>query len=212
MFYFRHAGFCIALIGSFALFAGQANGDLLFSITGFANNFGDPGDPALAPEVSAGETFLAEFLIDASAVDSDPSSDRGSYLDAIISSTITFSGGYTSQVDFAGGEVIIQQDIAGGAVFLNDPNDLGGILIGDLGNPFPSDELLDPGTQIVGDPLSLFTLTEPTGLIVSFSDQSEGPPAASGPIVLTVSSAIPEPSSVGVIMLAACGCLVRRRS
>ena len=115
-------------------------------------------------------------------------------------------------MDFAGGEVIIQQDIAGGAVFLNDPNDLGGILIGDLGNPFPSDELLDPGTQIVGDPLSLFTLTEPTGLIVSFSDQSEGPPAASGPIVLTVSSAIPEPSSVGVIMLAACGCLVRRRS
>ena len=158
MFFCKHARFCLALVVSFALLSSQAQGDLVYTITGFANNVGDPNDPLLAPEVSAGETYVAEFLIDEFAADSNPDPGVGEFQRAIISSSITFSGGYTSQVDFAGGEIVVAQDIGGGAIFFSDPNELSSLVIGDLGNPFPSDGLLDAGTQIIGSPISLLSL------------------------------------------------------
>lgn len=209
MYCFRRAGFCIVLLVSFSMVSGQAHADLLYTITGFANTFGDPDE--LAPEVAPGESYVAEFFVDESTPDSDASDGRGSYLGAITSSSITFSGGYTSMVDFAGGEVIIQQDIGGGAIGLFDLAGNGSILIGDLGNPFPSDDLLDAGTQIIAtSPLSLWILTEPTGSIVSFSEGLG--PSGGGPITLTVTNAVPEPSTAGLLALGACGFLTRRRS
>ena len=44
------------------------------------------------------------------------------------------------------------------------------------------------GAELVGSPLSLYVLEEPTGLIVSFSDESDlGLGTPTGPILLTVS-------------------------
>ena len=189
---------------------------MLYSITGFANNIGDPDDPLLAPEVEAGESYVAEFVVDSSTADANPDPGVGDFTGAIVSSSITFSGGYTSMVDFAGGEVTIIQDSFGGVVGISDLNGLGSILIGDLGNPFPSDGLLDAGAQITAtSPLSLWSLTEPTGLIVSFSDVGAGPPGVgTGPIVLTVTNlnSVPEPSTAGLLALGCLGWFIRRRS
>ena len=158
---------------AFCISAGQVHGQVIYRITGFANNIGD--GIGGAPEVGPGETYVAEFEIDLSVEDSDSSPDRGVYSGAILSSSIEFEGGYVSQVDFAGGEITVQRDNAGGGVFFNDVNGLGSIVVFDLGNAFSSDALLmDPTTEFTGSPESLYILFEPTGSISSFSDVAFG--------------------------------------
>ena len=158
---------------AFCISAGQVHGQVIYRITGFANNIGD--GIGGAPEVGPGETYVAEFEIDLSVEDSDSSPDRGVYSGAIVSSSIEFEGGYVSQVDFAGGEITVQRDNAGGGVFFKDVNELGSIVIFDLNNPFASDALLmDPTTEFTGSPESLYVLFEPTGSIGSFSEVGFG--------------------------------------
>ena len=179
----------VALCLSCCISVGQLHGQVVYTITGFANNVGD--GLGNAPEVAPGESYVAEFMIDLSVMDSDSSPDRGVYTGAILASSIEFSGGYSSQVDFSGGEIVIQRDIAGGGVFFNDVNGLGTILVFDLFVAFDSDALLtDPATEIVGSPASLYSLTEPTGAVVSFSDVMVGP--GTGPVVLAIMALPPE--------------------
>ena len=179
----------VALCLSCCISVGQLHGQVVYTITGFANNVGD--GLGNAPEVAPGESYVAEFMIDLSVMDSDSSPDRGVYTGAILASSIEFSGGYSSQVDFSGGEIVIQRDNAGGGVFFNDVNGLGTILVFDLFVAFDSDALLtDPATEIVGSPASLYSLTEPTGAVVSFSDVMVGP--GTGPVVLAIMALPPE--------------------
>jgi len=186
--------------------------DVTYTITGFADDFGFPNDPSLAPEVSAGESYVAQFLIDDAALDINPDPTVGVFAGAISSGSIQFSGGYSSQVDFSGGTVTIQQDSNGGGVFLSPAVGSGTILIADIGNPFASDQLLTGlGTTIVASPTSLFNLTEPTGFIVSFSQDTNI--GGFGPIVLSVTSAnaVPEPSSACFLGFGVLACALRRR-
>lgn len=203
-------GFSVVLFVTLGVQANLLHGQVVYTVTGFANDFGFPNDPNLAPEVETGESYVAEFQIDATVPDSNPATDEGLYLGSISSSNIEFSGGYTSQVDFTGGSILVQQDNQGGGVFLNDPNGLGSIVIADVGNPFASDELpTSLGTVIEGSATSLYSLTEPTGLIVSFSEDTN---VGFGPIVLSVtSSAVPEPSSLCLLGLGTLACALRRR-
>ena len=76
---------------AFCISAGQLHGQVIYRITGFANNIG--GGFGNAPEVAPGETYVAEFEIDLSVEDSDSSPDRGVYSGAIVSSSIEFEGG-----------------------------------------------------------------------------------------------------------------------
>jgi len=180
-------GFCLVFFIALAVPA-NLHGQIVYTITGFANNIGEPTE-STAPEVGPGESYVAEFVIDDSVLDSDPETDVGVYTGAILSSSITFSGGYVSQVDFAGGDVDVRMDFGGGGFFLLAPNGLGTIIIADPGNALDSDELItELGAELVGSPLSLYVLEEPTGLIVSFSDESDlGLGTPTGPILLTVS-------------------------
>lgn len=163
--------FCLA----FCMSAGQLDGQVVYTVTGVANNLGL--SDGRAPEVAADETYVAEFEIDLSVADTDPDPDRGVYSGAIVSSSIEFSGGYSSQVDFADGEIIVLRDSGGGGIGLSDPTGLGSILVFDIGNPFDSDALLDdPTTEFDGSPESLYVLMEPTGFIISFSEVAVGPP------------------------------------
>ena len=102
---------------------------------------------------------------------------------------LTFSGGYVSQNDFAGGEVEIFNDEGVSGVFIVDPNDVGIILIADLVTTLASDALpSDLGAELIGSPFSFFSLTEPTGLIVSLSEAPDvgfGTPTT-GPILFSV--------------------------
>ena len=189
MSFLLRAGCCLVVFVAFVVPA-NLNGQIVYTITGFANNIGEPGEFD-APEVGPGESYVAEFVVDDSVLDSDPDSDRGEYTGAILSSSITFSGGYVSQVDFAGGDIDVRMDFGGGGFFLSAPSDLGTIIIADPGNALESDALLtDLGAELTGSPLSLYVLNEPTGLIVSFSDEEDlglGEPTT-GPIVLTVTA------------------------
>lgn len=201
---------CMLACGIFISASDQAHADLVYTITGFANNIGDPNDPSLAPEVQAGETYTAVFEIDDSVADSDASAGRGSYAGAILSSSITFSGGYSSMVDFTGGEVVVQQDIAGGAIGLSDLSGNGSIVIASF-TPFASDAIFAGPQDVIGNPFSIWSLTEPTGVVVSFSDVGFGPSGGSGPIVLSVTNAIPEPTTAGLLGLGLVACAARRR-
>ena len=202
MSFLLRIGFCLVFFIALAVPA-NLHGQIVYTITGFANN--SPfDDPTLAPEVGPGESYVAEFVIDDSVLDSDPDSDRGLFTGAIMSSSITFSGGYVSQVDFAGGDVDVRMDFGGGGFFLTSPDGLGTIVVADPGNALDSDELLtEPGAELVGSPLSLYVLEEPTGLIVSFSDESDlglGEPTT-GPIRLTVTVGTVDSTLLGDVNL-----------
>lgn len=167
------SSFCFLVVAALFLSPDLLHGQVTYTVTGFAN-LGFEGDPDSAPEVSLGEMYVAQFEIDLSVPDMDSDPTRGLYTGAIVSGSIEFSGGYTSQIDFAGGDIVIQQDIGGGGVFFDSPDGSGTILVGDLGNAFDSDTLLtDIGAEIVGSPLSLFVLMEPTGFVAGFSEEDD---------------------------------------
>lgn len=94
--------------------------EVIYTVRGTVGGFGDVDVPL------NGESFVAEFVVNTLTPDTDSASDRGSYPGAIVSSSINFSGGFTSGVDFAGGSIVITP---GGAVGILDQNDLGSILI-----------------------------------------------------------------------------------
>ena len=213
MSFLLRIGFCLVFFIALAVPA-NLHGQIVYTITGFANN--SPfDDPTLAPEVGPGESYVAEFVIDDSVLDSDPDSDVGVYSGAILFSSITFSGGYVSQVDFAGGTVEVRMDFGGGGFFLIPANNspeglpfaplsLGGIIVADPGNALDSDALLtEPGAQLDGSPLSVYFLQEPTGVIYSFSDESDlglGEPTT-GPIRLTVTVGTVDSTLLGDVNL-----------
>jgi len=176
---------CVALCFSFCSSANQLYGqEVVYSVTGF---FGSNGLPGSTP---VGDSYVAEFVIDTSAVDTDPSSDRGEYPGAIVSATIEYASGFISEIDFSGGIVTVAQDLGGGGVFLQDASQNSTILVFDLGNPFESDALpTDPAIQFTASPDSLVSLMEPMfGLLISFSEVDLNSPADSRPILFAVSS------------------------
>ena len=117
-----------------------------------------------SPQVASGESFTAVFKIDDSVVDSNPDdSNRGEYSGAIVSNSFSFSGGYTSKVDFSGGNVVVVPDKGGGGIFLNSPTGDGTIVLYSTAT-LASDALLNAAQDITGDTLkAICTLTEPDG-------------------------------------------------
>ena len=151
------------LAGSFFLAtSNHTEAQVIYTITGFANN----GGPVDGSPVGVDEPYTAVFEIDDSVVDSDDSAEFGRYSGAILSSSITFASGFTSAVDFAGGDITIRSDQGGGGVFFFTPDDAGAFLVYTL-IPFGSDDLLITPQEISELPGSLFSLNDPDGLIIT---------------------------------------------
>ena len=113
--------------------------------------------------VAAGESFTAVFEIDDTIVDTNSSTEKGVFPNAIVSSSITFSNGYTSTVDFAGGIVLVQPDAQGAGISLTSPLGDSSILIFSS-ETLASDALLTAAQDIAeNNPQSLWSLKVPDG-------------------------------------------------
>ncbi len=164
----------------------------------------DPLSAGQAPEVLNGESYVAEFLVDLSVGDSDPDPTMGLFTDAILFSSIEFSGGYVSATDFTGGDVRVNVDSGGGNIFIDQDSAIGphSFLIFDVGNPFALDTLpTDLGSLVVGNPQVTFTFNEPTGQLQSLS---------TGDLV-GFPAAVPEPSTACLLGFGVLACALRRR-
>ena len=93
----------LALLVPFGIPTGQVHGQITYSFSGFVVPFSGSN----LTDVGFLETYTALFLIDDSVVDTNPGLN-GLYEGAILSSSIEFSGGYVSMVDFTGGNIEIQ--------------------------------------------------------------------------------------------------------
>ena len=185
MNFFIRTCLSVALCFSFCVSASQLYGQqVTYSISGFLNFLGSVDQPL------GGEFYVAEFVVDTSVQDIDPSSNRGEYPGAIVSATVEFESGFTSEVNFSGGDVTIQRDLDGGGVFLTDATGDSTFLVFDLGNPFDTDALpTDPAMQFSASPESIIILDEPTlGTLISFADVDLNSPADSRPILFAVVS------------------------
>jgi len=193
MKFLLRTGFCFAVLAAvLVLPANLLHGQVTYTVTGFVS-FSN------SAEVTNSQAYVANFEIDLSVEDVNPSPTRGEYPGAIVSSSIEFASGYTSQVDFTGGRVVIFQDLNGGGIIINAPGGDGVFLVADVGEAFPTDELFaDLATQFLGEGRteSLVSLTEPSGgLIVSTSVEEEvsfvDGQVGRGPILLSISVSDP---------------------
>ena len=194
----KAAVYCLMACVAGSLFfsmANQAEAQIIYTVTGFANNLG-PDDNLLSPQVGLEETYTAVFEIDETAVDTNSSTERGFFPNAILSSSITFSGGYTSTVDFAGGTVQVRPS---GSISFDPPRpapdgpgpftNKGAFLLFSS-DSFESDALFSEPQEISNLPGSLWSLEEPDGLIVSgavpSSEDTEFPPEAAKTLSVTL--------------------------
>ena len=214
---------CLVAGGIFLTASNQANAQAVYTVEGtvFTSN---------VEGVDAGDTYTAIFDIDTSVADTGvgneniSAEDFGQYLGAITSSSIEFAGGFTSGVDFTGGDVVVRSDV-GRTVILNAPGgeDALGRLLLATASP-GTDALLTEPEELVGLDTSLWSLTEAGGgtitsistpqfsAIVSGGDGGAIFGGGGGPITLTVSAAaVPEPTSLSLLGLGLVVASVRRR-
>ena len=174
----------------------QAKADLIYTITGVGSNV---GDSAL---VGVNESFTVVLEVDDSVVDANSfSPEFGQYLDAIRSSSISFSGGYSSIDDFVGGNVNVNTANPGGSVTFISADIGNSLALFNLESVIATDDLVAGSQELATLPLNLIGgLTVQDGSISIFTSSVE----------LTVSS-VPEPTSLGLLGLGLVVASVRRR-
>lgn len=187
---------CLVACGAFFVATNQAKADLIYTITGVGSNI---SDSAL---VGLNESFTVVLEVDDSVVDANSSSPEfGQYLDAIRSSSISFSGGYSSIDDFVGGDVNVNTANPGGAVTFSSADIGNSLALFNLESVIATDDLVAGSQELATLPLNLIGgLTVQDGSISIFTSSVE----------LTVSS-VPEPTSLGLLGLGLVVASVRRR-
>ena len=157
----------------------EAEGQITYTITGFAQ------DNFQGIEVG----FTAVFEIDDSVVDTDDTEQFGRYPGAIVSSSFTFDNGFTSSIDFSGGEVTIRTDESGGGVFFDSPDERGSFLVYAL-DPLDSDGLLNTAQEISELTGSIIVLDEPGGITSINLAEDTGAATVAGALAVSVASPV----------------------
>lgn len=201
----------MAILAPCTLQTNQLHAQVIYSFTGIATPDGNSTQTA----VGFLETFVADFVIDDSVFDSDPTED-GFYEGAILSSSIEFSGGFVSAVDFTGGDITSQlfspDDVpVSRQLALTPPSALGngsGFFVSADPDLLDSDVLFtEPGSPLGGLESTLFLLFEPPAPGVDegtifFNNNNQG--------AFNVLS-VPEPSTACFLGAGILSMVVRRR-
>ncbi len=95
---------CLAFIGSSTALAD----DLVYAFRGVL-----PSGASSHASVSDGETFTAYFTINPFTMDSDAAPEIGRYANAVVSGTLTFSGGYVASLDFSNYDALVFDNLGG---------------------------------------------------------------------------------------------------
>ena len=187
---------CLVACGTFFAATNQVKADLIYTITGVGSNI---GDSAL---VGFNESFTVVLEVDDSVVDANSSSPEfGQYLDAIRSSSISFSGGYSSIDDFVGGNVNVNTANPGGSVTFISADIGNSLALFNLESVIATDDLVAGSQELATLPLDFLGL-------LTVGD--EGIQIFTSSVELTVSS-VPEPTSLGLLGLGLVVASVRRR-
>ena len=105
-------------------------------------------------EVSDGESFTATFLVNDGVIDGESDPKIGDYVGAVVSGTLSFSGGYISPYDFSGYNINVLDDVnLTDSVTASLPTQL--VVFSVINNvdlnSLNSDELPGPGTFFSSD-------------------------------------------------------------
>lgn len=161
-------------------------------------------------EIDIGETWVAFFFVDTTIIDTSIDPEFGSYLDAVISGRLTFSGGYTSTFDQDAYNVAIGNDSSGfDYVSIQDTVELFNITaITDDTSTLMSDSLPVPGTSFFASP-SVISRGPQLTFVDSNGEIDYGADLANN--VSFLARAVPEPSHFLANLLVTLAATVRRR-
>ncbi len=175
-----------------------------YSFSGFI-----PDGASNHSQISDGEIWTAQFVIDSTTADTNPDPQFGAYAGAVVSGTLEFSGGYETLIDFAGANAFALNDVStadsvsvrgafGTSIFVFQANREGDSVL-------DSDALPGPGISFDSFPAQtvlehfVFTFGDGNGDVVYFGNIANN--------VSFAATAIPEPSSGCILMaslLSAC--------
>ena len=209
-----HRFLLLAIVASVAPGTAKA-GLILYDFSGIVS----AGATVTHDDIAIGESWKARFVIDDAVADSNADPTAGAYLNSVLSATVTFSGGFTKDLNFDpipdqfGVDVADNQfaSFDGVGAYLADGDawlNASVIQSADL-TTLTSDNLPSTGVSFTGisQPLSgfatgTFDFVDDNGQSISLVSFSDGE--------ISFAASVPEPNSFGMLSLLALGLNWRR--
>ena len=163
-------------------------------------------------EIGIGESWEANFFVDLDTPDDNPANvTQGMYVGAVVSGSLSFSGGYATIFDFSDFDILVTIGPDSNLIQVSDPDPISSAAFAfvttDL-STLTTDSLPEPGTMgsavlpTFPSNVGMLLLNDDNGLIVYRASEATN-------VEFSV-SAVPEPSSLFAILLMTMTVAIRR--